>query len=288
MQAFSEKVLKEAAKALAAADALLIGAGAGMGVDSGLPDFRGDHGFWRAYPPFEKMGLNFIDLANPRWFSSDPTLAWGFYGHRLNLYRVTEPHAGFAIFRRWSERMNHGAFVFTSNVDGHFQRAGFHPHQIVEIHGSIEWMQCTRKCGEPLFAAAADGNDITVDETTMRAGEPLPVCPGCGALARPNVLMFGDPSWNGARTGDQWNRLDRWLQSLARGRLVIVECGAGLAIPSVRNFCEELAVSRDAALIRINPREAEVPRGHISLAAGALEGLQAIDEQMTSTRHGMS
>ena len=31
--------------------ALLIGAGAGMGVDSGLPEFRGKEGFWRAYPP---------------------------------------------------------------------------------------------------------------------------------------------------------------------------------------------------------------------------------------------
>ena len=36
-------------------DALLVAAGAGMGVDSGLPDFRGDEGFWRAYPPFAAL-----------------------------------------------------------------------------------------------------------------------------------------------------------------------------------------------------------------------------------------
>ena len=84
-----------AARAIAAVDALLITAGAGMGVDSGLPDFRGDEGFWNAYPPYRQLGLSFINVANPRWFDDDPHLAWGFYGHRVNLYRATHPHPGF-------------------------------------------------------------------------------------------------------------------------------------------------------------------------------------------------
>jgi NAD-dependent SIR2 family protein deacetylase len=46
----SEEKLPHAAVALAEADGLLIGAGAGMGVDSDLPDFRGKEGFWRADP----------------------------------------------------------------------------------------------------------------------------------------------------------------------------------------------------------------------------------------------
>ncbi|NOZ79257.1 MAG: NAD-dependent protein deacetylase, partial [Acidobacteria bacterium] len=44
--------LDAATEVLVAADALLITAGAGMGVDSGLPDFRGPEGFWDTYPPF--------------------------------------------------------------------------------------------------------------------------------------------------------------------------------------------------------------------------------------------
>ncbi len=47
-----ERNLAAAAVANRAADALLIGAGAGMAVDSGLADFRGSEGFWKAYPPF--------------------------------------------------------------------------------------------------------------------------------------------------------------------------------------------------------------------------------------------
>jgi NAD-dependent SIR2 family protein deacetylase len=106
-----EMGLKEAARVVAEAAALLIGAGAGMGVDSGLPDFRGNQGFWKAYPPYQKLGLNFVSLANPRWFRSDPTLAWGFYGHGLHLYRAAKPHEGFQILRRWGEQMTRGAFV---------------------------------------------------------------------------------------------------------------------------------------------------------------------------------
>src|SRR3954470_5335454 len=93
-------LLAAAADAVRSANALLIGAGAGMGVDSGLPDFRGPEGFWNAYPPYRHLGLGFVDLANPGWFSRDPALAWGFYGHRLELYRATRPHDGFAVLRR--------------------------------------------------------------------------------------------------------------------------------------------------------------------------------------------
>src|SRR5512143_1476726 len=104
-----QDLYRQAAEAIAQAEALLIGAGAGMGVDSGLPDFRGPEGFWRAYPPYRKLGLAFEDLANPRWFDDDPALAWGFYGHRLNLYRKTAPHAGFAVLKRLAARAPQGA-----------------------------------------------------------------------------------------------------------------------------------------------------------------------------------
>src|SRR5262249_14434943 len=100
-----ETLVRRAAAALASAEALLIGAGAGMGVDSGLPPSRGNRGFWRASPPYQKLGLSFSALANPRWFATAPTFAWGFYGPRLNLYRATQPHDGFRILQTWARRM---------------------------------------------------------------------------------------------------------------------------------------------------------------------------------------
>ena len=226
--------LAQAADAIRLADAILIGAGAGMGVDSGLPDFRGPEGFWRAYPLFR--GRRFEEISNPRWFRTDPEMAWGFFGHRLNLYRGTTPHAGFETLRRWCNRCSRGHFVFTSNVDGQFQRAGFAPDRILECHGSIHHLQCLEPCCGAIWPA--ESLTIAVDEETVRARQPLPRCPHCQGLARPNVLMFGDGNWVPDRSEDRQDRYRDWLEVIDATRLVVIELGAGTAVPSVRIECE--------------------------------------------------
>jgi NAD-dependent SIR2 family protein deacetylase len=273
----SRQELRRAAEVLRSADALIIGAGAGMGVDSGLPDFRGTEGFWRAYPAYAKLGLDFASMANPRWFQRDPEFAWGFYGHRLGLYRATTPHPGFALLRTWASRMRHGAFVFTSNVDGQFQKAGFPEERLLEVHGSIHHVQCLGSCPELSSAAAYS---VDVDPETFRARPPLPTCSRCGALLRPNILMFGDGGWDSSRTEAQEQRLEAWLEAVEPGTLAVVECGAGTAIPSVRHFCERVAAVRKGTLIRINVREPQVPAGGISLPLKALEALRGIAEEL--------
>lgn len=274
-------VLAQAAHAIAKARAFIFSAGAGMGVDSGLPDFRGNEGFWKAYPPFQKLGLGFSALANPRWFHSDPALAWGFYGHRLHLYRRTVPHDGFRVLRDWAARSDGGAFVFTSNVDGHFQRAGFRDDAVHECHGSIHFLQCLTGCGQPIYAA--DATQVTIDESTMRAAPPLPACPRCGSLARPAILMFGDSDWDETRSVAQEHRLQSFLARtsvLAPGELVVIECGAGTAVPTVRYFSESLLHAHRATLVRINVREPQGPPGTLSLAMGAKAALLALAERM--------
>ena len=86
--------IRQAANYIRQADALLITAGAGMGIDSGLPDFRGEEGFWPAFPPLKKLGLNFQSIATPQLIQENTALAWGFYGLPLNTYRTTHPHNG--------------------------------------------------------------------------------------------------------------------------------------------------------------------------------------------------
>ena len=247
-----------------------------MGVDSGLPDFRGDKGFWRAYPPFEQLGLNFFDLANPAWFERDPELAWGFYGHRLHLYRRTSPHSGFDVLRKWSDSKGDSYFVFTSNVDGQFQAANFDDGRIAECHGSIHHLQCVSPCSRHIWAAGA--TEVDVDEMTFRASPPLPHCSKCNTLARPNILMFGDSRFIGARSHTQEERMADWLARMRGRKLVVIECGAGTAVPTVRWQCERVSSAFDTALIRINPREFHGPDNTISLAMGAEEALGQIDE----------
>jgi len=278
--------IAHAAAALAQADALLVTAGAGLGVDSGLPDFRGNQGFWRAYPAYQSLGLSFAELANPRWFRDDPALAWGFYGHRLNLYRATTPHGGFARLRAWGAACARGAYVLTSNVDHQFQRAGWESDRIVEAHGTLEMWQCLSDCGVGLFAAANDL--LSVDPVSFRAAAPLPACPGCGGLARPNVLMFSDDGWDDSRTAAQQRGLERWLVEVGggHGRLAIIECGAGLAVPTIRAAGEALARRMDATIVRINPRDPGFSRHAICVMTGAAEALARIDDALAALRPG--
>ncbi|KUZ67229.1 NAD-dependent protein deacetylase [Burkholderia ubonensis] len=265
-----DSLIAAAVAALSRADALLVTAGAGIGVDSGLPDFRGTDGFWRAYPALRHERFEFHEIASPQAFRARPQLAWGFYGHRLGLYRATVPHAGFAILRRWIDAMPNGGFVLTSNVDGQFQKAGFDPARIVEIHGSIHRMQCLRSCTDDTWTA--DPFTPVVDEAACRLVGDLPACPHCGGLARPNILMFGDAGWIGARYDAQERALEDWLAGA--GRVAVVEVGAGTAIPTVRLISERVG----ADVIRINAREAHARRADvIGLKGGALATLTALE-----------
>lgn len=102
-----------------------------------MSTFRGNEGFWQAYPVAKARGLSFEAMANPEWFECDSSLAWAFYGHRLNLYRDTVPHEGFKMLRELCKAKDDDYFILTSNVDGQFQKAGFDQNKICEIHGSI-------------------------------------------------------------------------------------------------------------------------------------------------------
>ena len=147
----TDKQIEKAASLIREADALLIGTGAGMGVDSGLPDFRGNEGLWRAYPKLGKHQISFVEIANPNAFADNARLAWGFYGHRLNRYRETQPHDGFRILQDMAKKLPHGAFVFTSNVDGQFQKAGFDKRRLFYTQGDYGLFQCNQPCCQKTY-----------------------------------------------------------------------------------------------------------------------------------------
>lgn len=267
------ETLQKAAAAIRDARVLVVTAGAGMGVDSGLPDFRGDRGFWNAYPMYERLGIDFVGAANPAHFFRDPAFGWGFYGHRTNLYRETVPHAGFAILLGWIQRFGLEHFVVTSNVDGQFQKAGFAGDAILEVHGSIHHLQCLQPCSPAIWG---NREEVPVDLGTMRARH-IPHCIHCNGVARPNILMFGDFSWLSDRTRRQERNFDEFLTDNGGEPMVVVEMGAGTAIPTIRSLSEQLGHRYGATVIRINPREAQIGAPHLSVSMQALAGLQEID-----------
>ena len=267
--------LTQAARLVEAAEMIVFITGAGMGIDSGLPDFRGNQGFWRAYPALERSGVDFTSIASPPSFRQQPNRAWGFYGHRLNLYRQTIPHQGYETLKKWGENSPCGYMSFTTNVDGHFQKAGFDQRAVTECHGSIHYLQCLDACSTDIWPADTFVPEID-EENCLLLNDP-PRCPHCKGLARPNIYMFGDNEWLQHRTVIQQRRLEHWLR--AAERLLVIEIGAGTAISTARDFTHRLAFDSHAPVIRINPRDAAIHGNvsHVSLSMKRLEALQEID-----------
>jgi len=60
-------------------------------------------------------------------------------------------------------------------------------------------------------------------------------------------------------------------------RLLVLELGAGTAIPTIRWHSERLGRRAGATVVRVNPREPEIGAPHLSIASGAREALSRID-----------
>ena len=112
-----EKNFQECADIVKNSQAIVITAGAGMSVDSGLKTYWGRKGVWNISQS--------LKLAKPRAFLENPKLAWGFQMSRMREYRNIKPHDGYKILFEWVNRYNLDYFVVTSNIDGYFQKMGF-------------------------------------------------------------------------------------------------------------------------------------------------------------------
>jgi NAD-dependent SIR2 family protein deacetylase len=236
-----------------------------MGVSSGLGTFRGiAAGVW---PPLLKHPeLDFTDMSNPAWFrkaqgNSDKhdtaNFGYAFWAYRYNAYTSSAPHHGYEIAKQWSQLKNvKYSFSFTSNIDGHWIKSGWDESSVIECHGSVHYMQCIDTCQKKIW----DTNDalkLNVDPKTDCAIDHLPQCPYCKKLARPNVLMFGDWGFLDNRLEQQTSHHEKFKSNIAKAKakLLIIELGAGTAVPTVRRESERTFIDSKwtADFIRINP-----------------------------------
>jgi NAD-dependent protein deacetylase/lipoamidase len=148
------------------ASAITVLTGAGISAESGIPTFRGAAGLWKDFRP--------EDLATPSAFSHDPKLVWEWYDWRRGLIQQAQPNPGHVALAQLEERSPRFTLI-TQNVDGLHHRAG--SRNVLEVHGSIWTLRCT--------ACSREWHDETVSLTSP------PRC-GCGALARPGVVWFGE------------------------------------------------------------------------------------------------
>ena len=269
--------LRKAAALIKAADAIILTNGAGLGVDSGLSTFRGRYQQDGDISPYA--------VAKETFYDDEPQAAGGYHCERYLEFTRATPHAGYHMMLDMCKDKPRGFAIFTSNIDSHWSRVleerQLKPNALVEYHGSMADMQCHRNCKR--FTWPSQGLGLSPDKTS--------VCPLCKRLARFNVCLIADNHFNDNKRKEEEQRWNSYLASLARSgaKVVVLEVGAGMGIPTVRRKSGEVTTSVPGAkLIRINLDDPEldsnVDLGYVSEdpdhvpigGVGALEALTRI------------
>lgn len=162
------KLFNKAAEFLRHAEHGLVFSGAGISVESGIPPFRGDGGFWSKYDP------RYLELD---YFLQFPEKSWEilkeiFYEYFADA-RPNPAHTSLAQL----EKAGIIKAVITQNIDNLHQLAG--SKSVYEFHGNTGEMVCVR-CGK-IYSSA----DISLQKLP-------PVCSSCTGILKPNIIFFGE------------------------------------------------------------------------------------------------
>lgn len=190
--------------------------GAGISVDSGIPDFRSAGGLWSRYDPAE--------YAHIEAFRRDPDKVWRMLREMESLVTGAAPNPGHLALAEL-ERRGVLRGVITQNIDGLHQRAG--SREVVEFHGGADRLVC--HCGVRLPAAEAPPGGA-------------PRCPGCGAVLKPDIVFFGEAIPAEA--------LRRAFRLAGECRVVLVVGTSATVSPAAE--VPVLARQRGAALVELN------------------------------------
>ena len=164
-----DALIKKAATDIADSRKTIALTGAGISVESGIPDFRSAGGLWDKYDPEE--------YAHISAFRSNPAKVWNMIKDMMELVLGAEPNPAHIALAEL-ERMGLLNSVITQNVDGLHQRGG--SREVIEFHGSNQWLVCLG-CGYRQESASLSFEDIP------------PRCPQCSSILKPDVVFFGEP-----------------------------------------------------------------------------------------------
>jgi NAD-dependent SIR2 family protein deacetylase len=286
--------VRAAAQALFDADAVLIVAGAGMSCDSGLPDYRGEKGFYRMGGKDIKMDA--VDFHPNR--GADFLLSMGFITAMIDEFRQKKPHQGYHMLKSLCDlKKAPNYFVLTSNIDAYFLRAGFNEEYMYESHGNCQLLQCCNggtwddACESGIWNWPTDyilpSRDDNIRITQADALQ-LPRCKKCNSYARPHISHSTDYPEDivPTRKTKQEKSLLKWLTDQQRSKLVVIEVGCGTSIHSLRVETEIMVGKRPLSgprttLIRIDPGNANVPLGqHVGVKMTAMSALTKIETEM--------
>lgn len=138
-----EAAITTLAQTIKEANYILIGTGAGFSADSGLAVYKDI----ARVPAYDLMGVDYATLCDPIWLQRNPEVFYGFWGYCFNSYRDTTPHEGYTIIKNMiAAYPNKRIYIYSSNVDSHFEKIGVSRQHFYEFHGTCMDWQCSRSC----------------------------------------------------------------------------------------------------------------------------------------------
>ena len=265
-----EQQIREAAQLLERAEAVLIGAGAGLSTAAGLN--YGGKRFTDNFREFiEKYGSAYMTDMYSAGFYPFPSeeAKWGYWSKHAWLNRVEPPAMPLyqTVYELVKEKPH---FVLTTNVDHQFWKAGFADENIFATQGDYGEIQCARGCHDKVYDGIGLFHQMNLArKDCLVPTELVPRCPVCGGKMamhlRCDQYFVEDEHWNEAAA-----RYGAFLKEHKTDKVVLLELGVGFNTPTIIRFPFEQMVreNRDWALIRLNLDEAVVPESFGSRAVG--------------------
>jgi NAD-dependent deacetylase len=143
--------------------------GAGISVESGIPDFRSACGLWAKYDPSV--------YANIESFRTNPKLVWEIIFDMMDTVFGARPNPAHRALARL-EKMGYLKSIITQNIDNLHQMAG--STKVIEYHGNVSRLECL-ECGEHYSR-----DEFTISE------KKIPQCRKCREILKPSVVFFGE------------------------------------------------------------------------------------------------
>ena len=244
--------------ALQAADAIVIGAGAGLSDAAGIR-YSGSR-FTDNFQDFiEKYGMTDMYTAGFYPFQTQEE-KWAYWARHIQLNRYEAPVG--EVYTQLLELVRDKPyFVITTNVDAQFYRAGFDPARIWAVQGDYGKLQCAKGCHDQRY----DNRELvqTMLERTEHCripGDLVPKCPVCGGemevSIRKDMYFVQDAQWY-----EEAGQYEEFLNRIQGQKVVFLELGVGYNTPTIIRlpFEQMTAVFPDASLIRVNLSYPDVP-----------------------------
>lgn len=227
----NESVLAEVAHILRRARSVLVITGAGVSADSGVPTYRGVGGLYDDAETEDGMPIE--EALSGAMFRRDPALCWKYIARIEAACRGVRPNRAHEVIAELEDRLDR-VCVLTQNVDGLHVTAG--SRNVLEIHGTVHRIHCPG-CGAGRSVRDYSGLELP------------PRCAGCGAVERPDVVLFGE-----MLPVDVLRELDG---ELAQGFDVVMSVGTTAVFPYIASPIHA-ARALGTPAIEINPGRSEV------------------------------